>query len=106
MTEDVRPAKRFKHQSHKDTLKEVHLPSALVQSKFEHDIADTDSHFYEALNHWRELNLSPSFVKFAHASDGLSASMPLLLHNWQAVVDLWLDALVSADDEGLKALLE
>ncbi|KZT64878.1 hypothetical protein DAEQUDRAFT_769307 [Daedalea quercina L-15889] len=104
--EDARPAKRFKYQSHKETIKQVHLPSALAQNNFDDDIADNDSHFHEVLNHWRELNLSPSFVKFAHAADGLSASMPLLLHNWRVVVDLWLEALDSADDEGLKALLD
>ena len=32
--------------------------------------------------------------------------MPLLLHNWRAVVDLWVEAIDAADDEGLKALLE
>ncbi|PCH35509.1 hypothetical protein WOLCODRAFT_125910, partial [Wolfiporia cocos MD-104 SS10] len=104
--EDERPAKRFKHQSYKSTLKEVHLPSALSQSKFDHDIEDNDSHFREALEHWRELNLAPTFVKFANDAEALSASMPLLLHNWETIADLWLDALKVADDEALKALLD
>ncbi|CCM06042.1 uncharacterized protein FIBRA_08288 [Fibroporia radiculosa] len=101
-----RPTKRFKHQSYKDTLKEVHLPSALIQSKFEQDIPDTDSHFHEALQHWRELNLSPAFVAYANDVNGLSASMPLLLYHWHTVVELWLAALEKADDEALKALLD
>ena len=69
-------------------------------------LQDNNSHFHESVNHWRELNLSPSFVKFANASDSLSVSMPLLLHNWRAIVDLWVEAIDAADDEGLKALLE
>ncbi|OBZ65821.1 U3 small nucleolar RNA-associated protein 20 [Grifola frondosa] len=104
--EDERPAKRFKHESYKDTLKEVHVPSALDQTKFDHEIVDSDSHFHEALDHWKELNLSPAFLKFAHDSDVLSASMPLLLHNWREIMDLWFGALDAADDEALKALLE
>ena len=32
--------------------------------------------------------------------------MPLLLHNWREIVDLWLETLDVADDEGLRALLE
>ncbi|KZT04836.1 uncharacterized protein LAESUDRAFT_682314 [Laetiporus sulphureus 93-53] len=104
--EEERPVKRFKHQSYKDTLRGVHLPSALNQSKFDDVIADNDSHFHEALDHWRELNLSPAFVKFARHADPLSASMPLLLHNCEAVIDLWLEALDGADDEALKALLD
>ncbi|KAH9485782.1 U3 small nucleolar RNA-associated protein 20 [Psilocybe cubensis] len=67
---------------------------------------DNDSHFHEALDHWRQLNLSPSFIQFAKSADGLSASMPLLLHNWRDIYALWLEAFKSADDEGLRALLD
>ncbi|KAL6304961.1 armadillo-type protein [Sparassis latifolia] len=104
--EDSRPAKRFKHQSYKETLKEVHLPSALKQSYLDHEIDENDTHFRESLRHWRELNLSPAFISFANAAEKLSASMPLLLHNWQDIVELWLKAVDAADDEALKALLD
>lgn len=67
---------------------------------------DNDSHFHEALSHWKQLNLAPSFLEFARKTDGLSASMPLLLHNWRQIYDLWSDAFKSADDEGLRPLLE
>jgi hypothetical protein len=70
------------------------------------NLQDNDSHFHEALDHWRQLNLAPSFIKFAGKADGLSASMPLLLHNWRDIYTLWEEALKSADDEGLRALLE
>ncbi|KAI0667028.1 hypothetical protein C8Q78DRAFT_412634 [Trametes maxima] len=103
---DERPAKRFRHQSYKASLKEVHLPSALQQTKFDHEVADNDSHFHGALLQWQELNLAPAFLKFARDADPLSASMPLLLHNWKEVVELWLEALGKSDDEGLKALLD
>lgn len=56
--------------------------------------------------HWRELNLSPSFLSFSSKADGLSASMALLLHHWREVVQLWVDAMDASDEEGLKALLE
>ena len=32
--------------------------------------------------------------------------MPLLLYHWKEVLELWLEAVDSADDEGLKPLLE
>ena len=67
---------------------------------------DTDSHFHEALLHWQELNLAPAFLKFARDADPLSASMPLLLHNWKEIVELWFGALEESDDEGLRAILE
>ncbi|OAX32581.1 hypothetical protein K503DRAFT_870071, partial [Rhizopogon vinicolor AM-OR11-026] len=97
---------RFKHKSHKETLKEVHLPSALDLTKFDHDISDNESHFYLALQQWRQLNLSPAFVQFANKVHSLSISMPLLLHNWKEIIDLWKETLDTADDEALKALLD
>ncbi|KAH0588866.1 hypothetical protein H2248_004657 [Termitomyces sp. 'cryptogamus'] len=105
--EDVQPrAKRFKHQSYNDAIKEVHLVPAHNRPQLEHEISDNDSHFHFALDHWRQLNLAPSFIKFANKTDGLSASMPLLLHNWKDIYALWIEALVVADDEGLRALLD
>ena len=69
-------------------------------------IKDDESHFHEAIDDWRQLNLSPAFLRFANKADLLSLSMPLLLHNWREIVELWLSALEDADDEALKALLE
>ncbi|PPQ91255.1 hypothetical protein CVT25_006372 [Psilocybe cyanescens] len=104
--EFVPQVKRFKHQSYNQSLKEVHLPSTFRQSHLDHEVGDNDSHFHEALEHWRQLNLAPSFIQFAKNADGLSASMPLLLHNWRDIYALWLEAFKSADDEGLRALLD
>ncbi|KAI8978169.1 hypothetical protein BD414DRAFT_422300 [Trametes punicea] len=103
---EERPAKRFKHQSYPDTLKEVHLPSALKQTKYEPDIGENGSYFHEAVLHWRDLNLAPAFLQFARDVLPLSASMPLLLHNWRDIIALWIGALDRSDDEGLKALLD
>ncbi|KAF5389929.1 hypothetical protein D9757_003643 [Collybiopsis confluens] len=104
--------KRFKYKSYNAELKDVHLPSALsAHSKVDEDLevqkpSDTQSHFYEALLHWQQLNLSPSFIKFSQKTGSLSLTLPLLLHNWRQVVDFWLEAQAGSDDEGLKPLLE
>jgi U3 small nucleolar RNA-associated protein 20 len=58
------------------------------------------------LEHWRQLNLAPSFIKFANHVDPLSLSMPLLLHHWKDIVERWEEAMDSTNDEGLRALLE
>ncbi|PPQ84329.1 hypothetical protein CVT26_011486, partial [Gymnopilus dilepis] len=100
------PVKRFKHQSYNQSLKDVHLPSAFAQTHLKDDVSDNDSHFHTALEHWRQLNLSPSFIAFANKAEPLSASLPLLLHNWREVYELWVDAFKASDDEGLRALLE
>ncbi|KAL0573671.1 U3 snoRNP protein [Marasmius crinis-equi] len=98
---------RFKYKSYQNELKDVHLPSVLDnQSKLDQELDENQSHFYEALLHWQQLNLSPSYIKFVQKAGPISASLPLLLHNWKEVVDLWFEALGSSDDEGLKALLD
>ncbi|KAG2048035.1 hypothetical protein BDR06DRAFT_943462 [Suillus hirtellus] len=105
-TSAIPRANRFKHQSYKKSLKEVHLPSALDLTKFDHDISDNESHFYLALQQWRQLNLSPAFIQFANKVDSLSISMPILLHNWKDIIDLWKSALDASDNEALIALLD
>ncbi|KAJ7158771.1 armadillo-type protein [Mycena filopes] len=103
---DAPRVKRFKHQSYAKSLKEVHLPSALTQTLLDNDLEDHESHFYTSLEHWKQLNLSPGFIKFAQRAGPLSASMPLLLHNWQEIMQLWVVALDESDDEGLLAVLD
>ncbi|KAJ7931499.1 armadillo-type protein [Mycena leptocephala] len=103
---DAPRVKRFKHQSYAKSLKDVHLPSALSQTPLDNDLEDHESHFYTSLEHWKQLNLSPGFIKFAQRAGPLSASMPLLLHNWQEVMQLWVVALDESDDEGLRAVLD
>ncbi|KAK7033108.1 DRIM domain-containing protein, partial [Favolaschia claudopus] len=106
MDEDGPTPNRFKHQSYTQSLKDVHVPSAFSQTPLSNDLEDHESHFYASLEHWKELNLAPGFIKFAQRAGPLSASMPLLLHNWEEIVQLWLAALDESDDEGLRAVLD
>ncbi|KAJ7475832.1 armadillo-type protein [Mycena latifolia] len=103
---DAPRVKRFKHQSYAKSLKDVHLPSALSQTPLDNDLEDHESHFYTSLEHWKQLNLAPGFIQFAQRAGPLSASMPLLLHNWQEIMQLWVVALDESDDEGLRAVLD
>jgi U3 small nucleolar RNA-associated protein 20 len=100
------PTKRFKHQSHVDALKQVHLPPALSSFQGEHEIADNESHFHESLQRWRQLSLAPSFLDFAQQVEPMAASMPLLLHNWREIMQLWLAMLQKADVHALTPLFD
>lgn len=53
-----------------------------------------------------QLNLSLSFITFAHKAGPLSASLALLVHEWPKVVELWVECVEKADDEALRALFE
>jgi hypothetical protein len=69
-------------------------------------LQENQSSFNEALNHWRELNLTTTFINFAGQTNGISRSMALLLHHWKEVVDFWLAAMSKADDESFRPLLK
>jgi U3 small nucleolar RNA-associated protein 20 len=58
------------------------------------------------LEHWKQLNLAPAFIKFADHVEPLSLSMPLLLHHWKDIVSFWEEGMEASDDEGLRPLLE
>ncbi|KAJ7035036.1 armadillo-type protein [Mycena alexandri] len=103
--EDAPRVKRFKHQSYAKSLKEVHLPSALSQTPLDNDLEDHESHFYTSLEHWKQLNLSPGFIKFSQRAGPLSASMPLLLHNWQDIMQLWVYILLQKITHDLRMTL-
>ncbi|KAF8641440.1 hypothetical protein AX16_009953 [Volvariella volvacea WC 439] len=104
--EDGHRVKRFKHQSYAQSLKDVHLPTATQQAYADRHFNDDESSFYQALEHWRQLNLAQSFLRFADRVAPLSASLPLLVHHWNEIVELWTAALNASDDEGLKVLLD
>ncbi|KIY44003.1 hypothetical protein FISHEDRAFT_52592 [Fistulina hepatica ATCC 64428] len=118
---DGHRTKRFRHESHAQSLKKVHLPTAshrviaepaiepIFSSSNENDDAEScvgGSQFRTALDGWSQLNLSPSFIQFSKAATPLCQSLPLLILNWHEVVDLWLDAISDTDEEGTKVLLD
>lgn len=98
--------KRFKHRSYQAQVNDVHLPSPLAQNAADQPLSDNESHFQLALDHWKQLNLSPAFLQYAKKTEQLAASLPLLLHNWQLVVDLWIEAMAEADLESKQPLLD
>ncbi|KZT41896.1 hypothetical protein SISSUDRAFT_176457 [Sistotremastrum suecicum HHB10207 ss-3] len=100
------PENRFRHESHAASLKSVHLPSSLVDTHLDLELEDSDSHFFNALQLQRQLNLSPAFLRFANATEAKARSLPLLVHNWEEIVQCWIETIPSADDEALRALLD
>ncbi|EJD40331.1 hypothetical protein AURDEDRAFT_115864 [Auricularia subglabra TFB-10046 SS5] len=102
------PRKRFKHQSYKSAIREVHLPSAVQSTQLDEDIAENETHFKNALDVAAQLNLSPTFVKFIYATQHQAASIPLLLLHADDVVERWRTAVGQdeKEDEGLAVLVE
>ncbi|KAG8814140.1 U3 snoRNP protein, partial [Serendipita sp. 399] len=88
-------------------IKDVHLPSPFASNGVEQaNIEDDQSYFYAALDHWKQLNLSPSFLRYVKVSEPLSSTLALLLHHWEEVVDLWVDAMKDGDLESKQPLLD
>ncbi|KAI5120165.1 hypothetical protein M0805_008432 [Coniferiporia weirii] len=104
--DDGHRAKRFKHQSYNEQLKDVHAPAVLSRTKVDEALEDEACLFHGALSHWMQLNLSPTFIQFAQKAFPLSQSLPLLVHSWREITDLWLEYAEKSDDEALKALFD
>ncbi|KAG8958312.1 U3 snoRNP protein [Tulasnella sp. 419] len=98
--------KRFTFKSYQESLKSVHLPSATKTTLLDDEIEDTDSHFHTSIEHWKQLNLAPSFLKYANRVQRMSASMPLLLLNWEEIVKLWIETVCDCEEDALRPLLD
>ncbi|KAG9082647.1 U3 snoRNP protein, partial [Ceratobasidium sp. UAMH 11750] len=99
-------AKKFTFRSYEAQLRDIHAPSKAVPLTSEQHVDDTQSHFQVSLEQWRQLNLSPSFISFANKVENLSGSLAMLLHHWEEIVRLWVDAIASTDEEAFKPLIE
>ncbi|KAF8608156.1 hypothetical protein BDV93DRAFT_486731 [Ceratobasidium sp. AG-I] len=98
--------KKFTFRSYEAQLRDVHAPTKVAPLTAEHNVEDTQSHFQVSLDQWRQLNLSPTFVAFANRAEPLSGSLAMLLHHWEEIVQIWVDAVASSDEEGSKPLIE
>lgn len=112
--------------SYHQQLKNVHVPSALATTALDFDVEvsshfgdistpqlsqqtlsqETDSHFHESIQRWREISVQPSFISFASRVESMSRSFALLLHNWKAILELWIQVVKVCEEEALTPLLE
>ncbi|KLO12558.1 hypothetical protein SCHPADRAFT_853762 [Schizopora paradoxa] len=104
--EDGHRTKRFKHQTYNQQLKDVHLAPALSRANAEELSEEDGSLFHARLSHWTQLNLSPTFLAFSKNVFPLAQSLPLLVHHWKEVLEIWLGHIETADDEARKALFD
>ncbi|KAH7099277.1 hypothetical protein BKA62DRAFT_319214 [Auriculariales sp. MPI-PUGE-AT-0066] len=113
-----RPRKRFRHESYKSAISQVHVPSATNKTTLDDELDDSSStHLAAALARAQQLNLSPAFVRFHAAVYNFCGSVPLMLLHLDDIVRLWSECVaISAtgdsdadkerEDNGLAVLLE
>ncbi|KAG9022296.1 U3 snoRNP protein, partial [Tulasnella sp. UAMH 9824] len=100
------PRTKWLRKSYHQQLKNVHVPSALATTALDFDVEETDSHFHESIQRWREISVQPSFISFASRVESMSRSFALLLHNWKAIVELWIQVVKVCEEEALAPLLD
>ena len=71
----------------------------------EDDAVWSRSYFRDALDHWREFNLSQSFTEFSREVNLLSESLPQLLHHADTVHELLVEYIGRRDELSLEPLL-
>ncbi|KAG8952752.1 U3 snoRNP protein [Tulasnella sp. 424] len=100
------PRTKWLRKSYHQQLKNVHVPSALATTALDFDVEETDSHFHESIQRWREISVQPSFLSFASRVQSMSRSFPLLLHNWKTIVELWIQVVKVCEEEAITPLLD
>ncbi|KAG8917737.1 U3 snoRNP protein, partial [Tulasnella sp. 417] len=109
------PRTKWLRKSYHQQLKNVHVPSALATTALDFDVEqfsqqtllqETDSHFHESIQRWREISVQPSFISFASRVESMSRSFALLLHNWKAIVELWIQVVTVCEEEAITPLLD
>ncbi|EJD50269.1 hypothetical protein AURDEDRAFT_182634 [Auricularia subglabra TFB-10046 SS5] len=70
------PRKRFKHQSYKSAIREVHLPSAVQSTQLDEDLAENETHFQNALDNIFAISSSFS-PAMAHSARSSKISTPM-----------------------------
>ncbi|KIO30035.1 hypothetical protein M407DRAFT_225741 [Tulasnella calospora MUT 4182] len=104
LTDPLSP--QWLRKSYHQQLKNVHVPSALATTALDFDVDETDSHFHESIQRWREISVQPSFISFASRAESMSRSFALLLHNWKAIVELWIQIVQVCEEEAITPLLD
>nr|ASF90194.1 hypothetical protein SPAR05566 [Bartheletia paradoxa] len=85
--EDKIAPRRFKYRSFNERVKNIKIDVARkIKLDFEDQLQDTDSFFNEALQSWRELNLTIPYVQFSNRVNKFVKSLPQLLHHKDQVV--------------------
>ncbi|KAG8997267.1 U3 snoRNP protein, partial [Tulasnella sp. 427] len=98
------PRTKWLRKSYHQQLKNVHVPSALATTALDFD--ETDSHFHESIQRWREISVQPSFLSFASRAESMSRSFALLIHNWKSIVELWIQVISVCEEEAITPLLD
>ncbi|EDQ86381.1 uncharacterized protein MONBRDRAFT_11008 [Monosiga brevicollis MX1] len=98
---------RHRFLSFADQLKRIQNEAIRpLHQVFEEVTEDTTTFFDEALDKWRELNLTSHFESFTRDVRGLSGSLPLLVHHQGKLIDALLHHLTVPKSRALDALLD
>ncbi|AOA60363.1 Small subunit (SSU) processome component [Komagataella phaffii] len=98
-------SRRYQFRSFRDHIESIKIEPTLKLSKRSFDYADV-SHFLSALNHWRELNATSSFIDLVDEVTPISQTLPQLLYHKDAIFNALERSLQTNQALGLRPVLE
>lgn len=106
--------KRFTYKSFKESLDStsiVNTTSTLSLSnnarlKHGEDIEDTSFHYNEAINHWKEVNISKNFTSYCAETHSYSNTLPQLLYHKKFVFQKLKEYIDQHDNVSAEPLLD
>ncbi|QLQ80371.1 hypothetical protein HG537_0D03720 [Torulaspora globosa] len=101
----TKSSKRYTYSSFKSKVDNLRIEPARNLQKRVHDYVES-SHFLASFEHWKEINLSAEFGRFADKVENLVQTLPQILYHDEKIFDSLISSIEKHDEYSLEPLLD
>lgn len=101
----TKSSKRYTYSSFKSKVDNLRIEPARNLQKRVHDYVES-SHFLASFEHWKEINLSAEFGRFAERVENLVQTLPQILYHDETIFDSIISSIEKHDEYSLEPLLD
>lgn len=101
----TKSSRRHAFSSFRERIDSIKIEPSLNLTKRAHDYVET-SHFLATLEHWKEVNISGDFTEFLDEVEGVSQTLPQILHHQGLIFDSLYRHIEINDVNSIQPLLE
>lgn len=101
----TKSTKRYRYSSFKEKIDDLKIEPARNLEKRVHDYVET-SHFLASYQHWRDINMSADFTKFADDVESMIQTLPQILYHADEIFALLENHINKHDEKSLQPLTD
>ncbi|QLL34452.1 hypothetical protein HG536_0G03140 [Torulaspora globosa] len=101
----TKSSKRYTYSSFKSKVDNLRIEPARNLQKRVHDYVES-SHFLASFEHWKEINLSAEFGRFADKVENLVQTLPQIIYHDETIFDSVISSIEKHDEYSLEPLLD